>query len=64
MLRVTGPNLGEAFLLIEKGDNGLWKAGLRLAAAGPDVAATAAEAATEKQAWDAGFELYRLHVIG
>ena len=63
MLKVTGPNLGEAFLRIEKTENAGWKAALRVAAEGPDVDATEPEIATPKEAWDAAFELYRLHVI-
>ena len=38
-LKVTGPNLGEAYLRAEKGENGRWRASVRLVADGPDVSA-------------------------
>ncbi len=62
-IKVTGPNLGEAYLRIAQADNKLWIAALRLAADGADVAATAPELPSEPDAWDAAFELYRTHVI-
>ena len=62
MLKVSGPNLAEAYLHIEPvGDR--WRAGLRTTAAGPDVSATEPELPNAKAAWDAAFELYRLHAI-
>ena len=63
MVKVTGPNLGAAFLRIEKAVNGGWKAALRLSEDGPDVDATEPEIQTTKEAWNAAFELYRLHII-
>jgi hypothetical protein len=60
--RVSGPNLGEAFLRVAQ-ENGRWRAGLRLTADGDDVASTAAELPSEREAWDAAFELYRNRVI-
>jgi len=62
-LKVTGPNLGEAYVFIRPGEDHRWSAGLRLSADGPDVAATDAEFADPQDAWDAAFELYRNHVI-
>ncbi|MFO0842592.1 MAG: hypothetical protein U0797_09385 [Gemmataceae bacterium] len=61
-LKVSGPNLGEAFLQIAKNGDG-WKAGLRLTADGPDVATAVAERPGEGAAWAVAFELYREHVI-
>jgi hypothetical protein len=62
VLRVTGPNLAEAFLRIESvGDR--WRAALRLAADGPDASYTDAELKTPKEAWEAAFELYRVRMI-
>lgn len=59
-LKVSGPNLAEAFLRVRpEGDR--WTAALRTQADGSDVAA--AEAPTEQLAWGAAFELYRQHVI-
>ena len=62
-LKVTGPNLGEAYVSAIPADNGLWQAALRLRPDGTDVAVTGPEIATEPDAWEAGFELYRTHVI-
>jgi hypothetical protein len=61
--RLTGPNLAEHFLAIRKNDNGLWSAALRRTADGPELAATEASFKTPGEAWEAAFELYRLHVI-
>ena len=61
--RLTGPNLAEYFISICKGASGLWSAALRRAADGPDVAATDASYKTPGEAWDAAFELCRVHVI-
>jgi hypothetical protein len=62
-LRVSGPNLGEAFLSVRRDADGLWRAALRQTADGPDLAHTDAEIPAEQDAWDAAFELYRNHVI-
>jgi hypothetical protein len=63
LLKVSGPNLGEAYLHVDKGEGERWKAGLRLAPDGPDVATADAEQPSAKSAWDVAFELYRTHVI-
>jgi hypothetical protein len=61
-LRVSGPNLGEAFLCIRRqGDR--WQAAVRPTADGPDLAATPPEIPTEDEAWEAAFELYRTQFI-
>jgi hypothetical protein len=61
-LRVTGPNLPEAFLRIEPvGD--LWRAALRLTADGPAVSYTDPIFEEPKDAWGAAFELYRVRLI-
>jgi hypothetical protein len=62
-LKVTGPNLAEAFLRIAKGDGDHYLAALRMTADGQDVAVTPAEMKDPRAAWDAAFELYRTHVI-
>lgn len=62
LMRVTGPNLGEAFIYIQE-DNGRWTAGLRTAPDGPDVATAVPEEQSERAAWEVAFELYRDHVI-
>jgi hypothetical protein len=62
VLKATGPNLAEAFLRIEPvGDR--WRAALRRSADGADEATTSEAYATPKEAWQAAFELYRLHFI-
>lgn len=62
-LKVTGPNLGEAFLRIDRGENGRWRAAMRRTADGPEVAATEPELDNPTDAWEAAFELYRTNVI-
>ncbi|HEY7156508.1 MAG TPA: hypothetical protein VH575_21250 [Gemmataceae bacterium] len=62
-LKVSGPNLGEAFLAISRGDNNRWRAAVRLSADGPEVAATETEFADPVDAWEAAFELYRTTAI-
>ncbi len=62
-LKVTGPNLGEAFLHINRGERNRWRAAMRRTADGPEVAATEPELDNATDAWEAAFELYRTHVI-
>jgi hypothetical protein len=62
-LKVSGPNLGEAYIGIRRADNGRWGAVMRAAADGPEVAATEAELENPADAWEAAFELYRTQVI-
>jgi hypothetical protein len=68
LLKVTGPNLGEAFLRIEEVPGGpdggkAWKAALRLTPTGEDVDSTPAEFPNPTMAWDAAFEVYRRRFI-
>jgi hypothetical protein len=60
MLKVSGPNLAEAYIYARP-ENSHWRAGLKMTPDGPDVATSEAESA--KLAWEAAFELYRTHVI-
>jgi hypothetical protein len=62
-VRVSGPNLGEAYLSICRDENQLWRAVLRLAVDGPEVSATRPELESPHEAWEAAFELYRSHLI-
>ena len=62
-LKLTGPNLGEAWISARPADDGRWQAALRLSADGPDAAVTEPEIEDEQDAWMAAFELYRTHVI-
>jgi hypothetical protein len=63
VLRLTGPNLGEAYVRIHRLDNGRWQAALRLQQGGPDVATSEGELESAQDAWQAAFELYRTHLI-
>jgi hypothetical protein len=61
-LRVTGPNLAEAFVRVERvGDH--WRAALRLSADGPAASSTDPIFETPDEAWPAAFELYRVRMI-
>jgi hypothetical protein len=62
-LRVSGPNLGEAFLGIAQGDNKKWRAFLRASADGPETASTEPEFDNPTDAWEAAFELFRPNLI-
>jgi hypothetical protein len=63
MLKVSGPNLGDAYIYIQPADNQRWRAGVRPAPDAADVSTTPAEMRSPRQAWDAAFELYRTHAI-
>jgi hypothetical protein len=62
-LRITAPNLREAFLFIRQGENGRWSASLRLQADGPEFAVTGQDFAKPEEAWEAAFELHRQHIV-
>jgi hypothetical protein len=62
VVKVSGPNLGEAFLSISPAQDGRWEASLRFTADGPPVATADGLPATTA-AWDAAFELFRERVI-
>jgi hypothetical protein len=62
-LKVSGPNLGEAFIGIVRAENACWSAFMRTSAAGPDLAATEPEFDSPSDAWEAAFELYRTSAI-
>ena len=61
--RLMAPNQGEAFIFVERVDNGLWSAGLKTTADGPAVVKSEPIWETEEDAWAAAFELYRNEVI-
>jgi hypothetical protein len=63
VLKVSGPNLGEAFIGIARSDNNRWRAFMRAAAAGPELAGTEPELDNPLDAWEAAFELFRTQVI-
>jgi hypothetical protein len=59
LLKLTGPNLREAYIGIEGGPDGRWSSFVRREPDGPNLAATGPEHATENDAWEAAFEIYR-----
>jgi hypothetical protein len=63
LVRVSGPNLKEAFLGIRKADNGHWSAYVRVTADGPDIDTTPPELARAYAAWEAAFEMFRNHMV-
>ncbi|MHB1422069.1 MAG: hypothetical protein ACYC3I_02510 [Gemmataceae bacterium] len=63
ILKVSGPNLGEAFIGIAAEENQRWRAFLRSSADGPDVVATESEFENSSDAWEAAFELFRTSAI-
>jgi hypothetical protein len=62
VLKVTGPNLGEAYLRIEPSGS-LWRAAIRLKPDGEDVQVSPVEFTDPRKAWDAAFEMYREQCI-
>ena len=63
ILKLTAPNLPEAFIAIRAADNGNYLGIYRTAADGPDLAMTEPEFVTPGEAWGAAFELYRNEVV-
>jgi hypothetical protein len=61
--RLTAPNLGAAFIGIRKTESGRWLPLLKQTADGPDLTDSADDFATPQEAWDAAFELYRVHFV-
>jgi len=63
LVRVSGPNLKDAFLGIRQEEGGLWSAFLRDSADGPDLQATPPVLETAYAAWEAAFEIYRKEMV-
>jgi len=63
LLKVSGPNLAEAYLHIDPTEGNLWKAGLRLTPDGADVASYDTGLPNPRAAWEVAFELYRTYII-
>jgi hypothetical protein len=61
--RLTAPNLAEAFISIRQAESGRWVPVLKQSPTEPDLAETAQDFATPQEAWEAAFELYRVHVV-
>jgi hypothetical protein len=62
VLKITGPNIGEAFIRVNQAKDGQWQAAVSRTADGPDVAAVESIPGP-REAWDAAFELYRQGLI-
>ena len=63
LVRVSGPNVKEAFLGVRQGESGLWSAFVRLTTDGQDIAATPPEIDSAYGAWEAAFEIYRKQMV-
>src|SRR5437660_3588579 len=61
--RLTAPNLAEAFIAIRQAESGRWVPALKQSSTAPDLPETNEDFATPQEAWDAAFELYRVHVV-
>ena len=61
--RLTAPNLGEAYIGIRPAEHCGWLAVLKTSPDGPDVAVAGDPSATVPDAWEAAFELYRVHLV-
>lgn len=61
--RLTAPNAPEAFISLRPTEDGRWLPVLRVGAAGPEVTDEHYVAAAVPDAWEAAFELYRIHVV-
>jgi hypothetical protein len=57
-VKISGPNLAEAFADVAPAEGGRWNAALRQTAGAPPVA-TAEGLPSAAAAWDAAFELFR-----
>lgn len=63
VLKLTAPNLPEAFIAIRAAENGNYLGVFRTKADGPDVAVTQPDFVSPGEAWGAAFELYRNYVV-
>jgi hypothetical protein len=58
-LRLTAPNMPEAFIGVIRDSDGRWRPLLRQTADGPDLAPAELVFGTPEDAWDAAFEFHR-----
>jgi hypothetical protein len=63
VLKLTAPNLPEAFVAIRATGQGGYQGAYRKAADGPDVVVTTNEYDSTGDAWGAAFELYRNIIV-
>ena len=61
--RLTAPNAAEGFVSIRATELGRWAPVFRMRLDGPDLAEAHEELETPREAWEAAFELYRMHVL-
>ena len=59
MLRLTAPNMPEAFVGIQKDVDDRWRPLVRRTADGENLASMDVTYKTPSEAWEAGFEVYR-----
>ena len=62
LLKLTGPNLREAFIGIRPEDGG-WRAFVRTQPDSEEVARSSSTFETTSEAWNVAFELFRNHFI-
>src|SRR5947208_12476140 len=62
-VKLTAPNVREAYLTIRRADNGRYVAAVRYAPDGEEIASSKASLETPTEAWDQAFELYRTALI-
>ena len=63
LYRLTAPNSGEAFVGVRPVEHGQWHPVMRTKADGPDQAAPNLAFDSPQDAWDAAFEIYRVHIV-
>jgi hypothetical protein len=63
VLKLTAPNLSEAFVGIRQAEDGHYHGVYRTTADGEDSAVTGTNFNSPGDAWGAAFELYRNHVV-
>lgn len=62
-VRLTAPNLAEAFIRVDRDENGRFLASVRSSADGPPIATADVLYDSEEDAWGAAFELYRTQIV-
>lgn len=62
-VRLTAPNLAEAFIHVERDASGRFLASVRGTADGPPLASSDVVYDNEEDAWGAAFELYRTQIV-
>jgi hypothetical protein len=62
-LRLTAPNMPEAFIGIKKDPDGQWRPFLRQTADGPDLAPADLAFHSPDEAWEAAFEFHRENFV-